>query len=207
MTTYQNAAVLTGDLIKSTALSADELDRAFVQLENTVQLLKRLHGCDVFFARFRGDGWQVFVQYGFLSEGFAMALRAGVRSLGKAFDTRISFGFGDATIVNGDLDSAHGSAFVRSGQGLDQMHRADILAASGKVMPILPLLAAISSGWTVKQAEVAHLTLTRSLAAPLVEIAQELGVTPQTIKGHFDAAHMYEVAHSLSMTMETGKYD
>ena len=57
---HQNAAVLTGDLIASTQAGQSAVDGAMAVLEGIAHHEAEISGLDIRFARFRGDGWQIY---------------------------------------------------------------------------------------------------------------------------------------------------
>ncbi|MFZ5747477.1 MAG: hypothetical protein ACOY45_07440 [Pseudomonadota bacterium] len=120
-------AVLTGDLVGSTALSADQL--AVVR----ARLAEVARACDLWENGlvvgmpqfFRGDSWQMALGNSGHGLRAAVALRAGLLSLDMPVDTRISIGIGGVERLNADQVSVSvGEAFTLSGLGLDAMDRA-----------------------------------------------------------------------------------
>ena len=157
-------AVLTGDIVGSRKLSAEQLDAVRKRLDWCAERLNRLtaslvHGrVDVF----RGDAWQML-----LTEP-ARALRAALyaRAALLAFEdcqTRIGVGIGPVTRIAEDrISQSMGEAFVLSGRALDEMKPGRKLAiempetlgdVSDWIGVLLRLCDALAGHWKPRQAE------------------------------------------------------
>ncbi|MCC7568801.1 MAG: hypothetical protein KO463_04210 [Candidatus Methanofastidiosa archaeon] len=157
-------AVLTGDIVGSRKLSAEQLDAVRTRLDWCAGRLNRLtanlvHGrVDVF----RGDAWQML-----LTEP-ARALRAAfyARAALLAFEdcqTRIGIGIGPVDRIAEDrISQSMGEAFVLSGRALDEMKPGRKLAielpegfgdASNWLGVLLRLCDALAGHWKPRQAE------------------------------------------------------
>ena len=158
-------AVLTGDIIKSTALSQSDLEDVRTGVLNTVDEVKGwkrglVKGKAEFF---RGDTWQLLLTSPAMALRVSVFLRASLLAAGKA-DSRIAVGLGRVEKVSPRRVSlSTGEAFVLSGHGLDgmtQYSRMTILApkSAGALSEWLPVLGhlcdALISRWTERQAEI-----------------------------------------------------
>ena len=182
-------AVFTGDIVKSSDMTSDELSLIFKNLDAAAADIGAWQGMAAPLTRFRGDGWQMAVTPGLCFRA-AIAVRAAVQRAGKGFETRIGIGLGTGDITGDDLSGAEGTAFVRSGHALDGMKRGVLLSAPDAPLPLrtaLPLADHIIKGWTRRQAEVAYLMLPP--AGPTqMEVAATLGLTQQTVQQQIDSS-------------------
>ncbi len=98
-------AVLTGDLVKSSRLTAEQSRKAMDLICKFAQEFKVLHpdGTVGKVDTFRHDSWQWLLADSFLALRAALFIRAGLRSLSddKAkFDTRIAIGTGSTETIS-----------------------------------------------------------------------------------------------------------
>jgi hypothetical protein len=196
-------AVLTGDLIASSAAPPEAVDRAMAELADTVGRMAGWNiGVDPRFTRWRGDGWQVMVRAPGYGLRAALCLIASLRAAKLQLSTRVSLGIGSLDHPGTtSLADARGSAFLTSGRALDQMKKPQRIAISGEAMTPLhqgygDLLAAITQRWSGEQAE-AMVHALHPDQSTLSDIAAELGISPQAVgyrlKGSFGA----EIRHAL----------
>ena len=158
-------AVITGDIVKSTSLSSDELDSVRETLHEWVAVAKRwkrgiIKGRAEFF---RGDAWQLLLPDASMALRVGVLLRAGLISQGTA-DTRFSIGIGGAEKISTKRVSlSTGEAFVLSGHGLDGMNQYSkvtirVPESVGGLVEWLPVVGqlcdVVMSGWTARQAEI-----------------------------------------------------
>lgn len=193
-------AVLTGDLVRSSNLSAAEVARARAALDRANQQISswdyHLLAGKVDF--FRGDSWQIAlgdIRY-FLRA--AVLVRGHLRSEGIDFDTRISIGIGGADEINSDRTSLSlGEAFTISGRSLDGMTGAGGIIAEvpawaeagwGWLKPITVLCSALVDQWTERQADLVVRMLSRPAGIQQIELASELAIAKQTLSKALAAA-------------------
>lgn len=147
-------AVLTGDLIESSAYPADAIERAFAALSRAAEDAASWHGAPLSLTRNRGDGWQVCLARPELALRTALFLRARLAAEGgPASRIAIAAGAGDPG-TSGDLNSATGPAFTASGRALDDLSGSETLrhAAGGAIGAATRLADHISRDWTEIQA-------------------------------------------------------
>lgn len=177
-------AVLTGDLIDSSDLSAAQLDAALHALEETARGIADWEGGIVTgFARRGGDGWQCAIAAPSLSLRAALILRAALRELGKSRATRIAIAEGTGTLPDDrDPNGAHGAAFTDSGRLLDNLpaHVGMAHAAGGALGATARLADHISNGWTPAQARAVRLMLWPR-GRIRAQAAKQLGITRQAV--------------------------
>jgi hypothetical protein len=181
------AAILTGDLIGSTRVAADALERAMAALTGAAEAMSTWGpGAATRFTRYRGDGWQVYVADSGLALRCALALTASLRAADAGLATRAAIGIGPVdTLGSSSLADARGAAFEASGHALDAMSRGRRLAIEGEgVTPlhrvIVDLVDERSGRWTANQAEATALHLGPDQPT-LADLATRLGISAQAV--------------------------
>ena len=124
-------AVLTGDLIKSTAAPARAVDFSLAALDHAAEEIAGWGLGATRFTRFRGDGWQVYLSADDQVLRAALFLAACLRAAETGLRTRIGGGVGAVERLDDDLGRAAGPAFIRSGRALDAMPRTRWLVIDG----------------------------------------------------------------------------
>jgi hypothetical protein len=151
-------AVLTGDIVKSRDLSADQSKALQNRLKSAAQEFELVFPGTLVgsLGITRGDGWQVALQQPEYALRLALFFRAVVKSEFKT-DTRVSIGTGpvDRLEPNNIIEST-GPAFEHSGHGLEDLqktHRLALCAQSEESRDriIMNLLDCIVSKWTDKE--------------------------------------------------------
>lgn len=202
--TSRTIAVLTGDLVGSTALPAGRVDTAMQAIR---QAAREAGGWqapqhDTRFTRFRGDGWQFCLSEPRLSLRAAVVLQANLVALG--LESRISIGIGPvATLGTTDLSDATGKAFELSGRGLDKMTGSARLVLDKDDIRIEDQLIADLLGermgrWTAAQAEAAALQLASPVKPrTLLDIGRQLNISPQAVNDRVRGAGCQTIASVL----------
>lgn len=184
----RQVAVLTGDIVKSTQMPLGMLDEVFERLSETAEIVTKWQGSPTYLTRNRGDGWQMLAEPSCAFRA-VLAACAAVRSVSKRADTRIALAIGGGHIPGSSLADASGPAFIASGRALEKLKSRRTLAfaeTEGVNALFLRLAEEIVARWTEAQAQVALRAF--APAHPTQdEIAKSLGVTPQTVNGHFEA--------------------
>lgn len=183
-------AVLTGDLIKSSSLSAAELKKARDLVVATFHEVASWASEEVVVGEaefFRGDSWQAALSQPQFALRAALLLRARLRHQGFT-DSRIAVGLGAVE----DLDTqrislSSGEAFLLSGGALDRLSKQIDLAvalpasADASLAAWLPVVMrlcdALVGGWTSRQAEIVSLAIqpqepTQQQIADLLQVAR-----------------------------------
>ena len=158
-------AVLSGDIISSTALKAADVMRIRDVIRETVAVFEYRWG-DVVIGTpefFSGDAWQLAMPDAQLSLRLALLIRAQLRARLNA-DTRIAIGIGTVEDVHpDDISLSSGEAFILSGRTLSKMTGYfDLTAAlperAGALTDWLPAMLHLCSGlvrsWTRRQSEI-----------------------------------------------------
>ncbi len=185
-------AILTGDIVGSTALPPDLVEAGF-------SAMGRLRGLEpLWFDRHRGDGWQMALARPAHDLRLALMVRACLRAVDPRLETRIAIarGLGDIP-ANGDLNAAKGAGFVASGRLLDQIAEAGIRHASGGPWSAATCFAdALSRSWTQKQAE-AILPMLALPAPPQQSVADQLGKSRQAVAQALQGAGYAAISEAL----------
>jgi hypothetical protein len=168
-------AVITGDLVKSTALPEARVSDAFHALTSAADQISRWQEppTPTSFSRNRGDGWQIFLADSRLALRAALFLRATLRSRGKDLATRMAVGIAEGPPPGtSDLNLATGPAFVAAGHALDTMKppvELQVVSDDRALEAVFRLADHLSRNWTQKQ------------AAALVPMLAPWGATQQTV--------------------------
>lgn len=188
-----HAAVLIGDLVRSSDASAESIDSTLALIADTATKAEHWTGGATRFTRFRGDGWQLLVRTPFYALRLAVIIAARLRGTPGALPSRIAIGIGTVEHEGGrDLSDAAGTAFEHSGRALDAMGRLPLFALSGdKLRPlhhaVRILLDERLRRWTREQAEATALYLDPD--TPTLEtIGNTLGITPQAVSARLNGA-------------------
>ena len=195
------AAVLTGDLIGSTDASPQAVETTMDLLEQTARRI----GPSTRFTRYRGDGWQVYVDDPGNGLWAMLLFAAELRSAG-GIESRIALGLGEANRGTSDsLNTASGSAFIASGRALDRLeppqrlvlaHVKDDNANGQESREIVDrlharLVAMIDeriSSWSREQAEAMAYAMAPEDHLSQTEIAARLGISRQAVAARLNAA-------------------
>ena len=197
-------AVLTGDLVGSTDQSAEALTDIFRMIEATAAEIADWQQSPTKLTRYRGDGWQMMLTDPRLGLRAALAVMAGVQSLGAATRVAVAIGAGDP----GDaptLEAASGPAFIASGRALDGMDPRVRLASpdGGATSALFRLADALAADWTEAQARAVALKLPPDPPTN-AEIGTTLGISRQAVEKALagakfgaieDALTLHEAAH------------
>lgn len=183
----QNIAVLTGDIVKSSALSRDERDALFAGLKSGAEAISALQNAPAHFARFSGDSWQMLIEPRFALRA-SLIMRAYIKQENKAYETRISVGVGAIEPLSPEgLGASDGPAFQASGRGLMALKGTQNFTINTPERTIFILSDEISRRWTQAQARVLAYALL--LPRPTQEtVAGKVGISQQSVRNHLIAA-------------------
>jgi len=164
-------AVLTGDLVQSSRLTAEQSQQAMDQIRKFTQEFAFLYP-ESYVAQvdtFRHDSWQWLLAEPSLSLRAALFIRTGLRTVSQnktRFDTRIAIGIGSTEIISTQrISDSRGIAFTLSGRALDNMESGRMAYTegekansekSGLAAGIVPLLDCIVTDWTVTEARAVY---------------------------------------------------
>ena len=193
MTKEHIHAVLTGDLIQSRAADKATVDATMDILAATARDIATRWASPVHFTRFRGDGWQFALTDPRNALDATLLCLADLRAGDLGMDTRIAIGLGSITHTGSNtLADATGTAFIASGDALDEMSRKRRLTIAGDgVTPwhhaTLALVDYLTLGWTAAQAEAAALWV-RHPGTTQDDLAKHLNITRQAAQARLAAA-------------------
>jgi hypothetical protein len=192
-------AVLTGDLVGSRQLDARTVESAMDRLRDAADVVGQLAECRTHFTRFRGDGWQIFLDVPGLVLTACVYMTARLRSADLNVETRIAAGLGSVDAMPADsLEAARGDAFTISGHLLDQMPRHQRLAlygsrnVSGDLVTdfhtaIFALVEVQIGRWSAPQAEAVALALDPEWLTQ-ADVAARLGISRQAAQKRLSGA-------------------
>lgn len=202
-------AVLTGDLVASTALSRDQISVAFSALKDCAELQARWQGAPLHFTRHRGDGWQVVLAQPKYALRSALAFRAALRAKSGTLDTYIGAAEGKRpATLHPDLNYETEAVFVASGTALDWA-KSNEDAVRMEFKPHGPLNAAfiladrISRDWTQAQAAAIAPFLAPVHVPTATDVADRLGKSRQAVSKALDAARYPALLQALT-SLESG---
>lgn len=115
-------AVITGDLIKSRKIAAQDFDVIRYRLEQVLTYLSDKYNAE--YDVYRGDSFQIIFPSMDYSIKSALLIRLALKSVqtsGQKCDARISIGLGTVDTQRTKLRSSTGEAFNLSGIGLDKL--------------------------------------------------------------------------------------
>lgn len=181
-------AIITGDIVDSTKMVAEERNSMLRMLQSLPDLLLPLTKIDL--EIFRGDSFQIRVGRSVDSLKVALAIRSHIRSFkfaehNRQWDARLAIGIGTLEYENGSLATSDGEAYRASGRGLDSIgkNRLTIETPWEEVNKELRVSTAfaddIITGWTQSQSRVMFQSLTTGLSH--AEIGDILGISRQMV--------------------------
>jgi hypothetical protein len=205
-------AVLTGDIVGSTALGPEKLERAFEALKDCAEVQAEWMGESLHFTRHRGDGWQVALAEPKYALRSALAFRAALKSEGSEFDSYMGIAEG---VINNQLElnlnNETADVFAASGANLEIIknvaaeHGFNIgYYSRGKTLACITLLDFISKGWTPAQAAPLLRMLSPLNTTTYTDIAKALGKSRQSVTKSLDSAGDLAIRIALA-NIETGK--
>ncbi len=159
----QQYAVLSGDLVKSSKMSASQSKGAMDHLRKAADELGKIHPESIVgrLDSFRHDSWQLLLGKPELAIRAAVYLRAALKLQSDTkvkYDTRVSIGIGTVeSISKRRISDSRGEAFTRSGKGLDAMKDQGLAFAPTSEQSndelsvawgVVPLLDCVVTDWT-----------------------------------------------------------
>lgn len=187
------AAVLTGDLIASTQVGQAAVDATMDVLGAIVSGVAEFGSANTLFARFRGDGWQIYSSDPSQVFRLAVLVLANLQCRPSLPKTRISAATGSVSFMPGnELASASGEVFSVSGRNLDSMERLRVVFESNEPnatwkKALFSYLNWQSARWTPEQAESIAMSF-RAYPPEPRQSAEELGITRQAFSARLDGA-------------------
>lgn len=198
-------AVLTGDIVGSTALGPEKLERAFDALKGCAEMQAEWMGESLHFTRHRGDGWQVALAEPKYALRSALAFRAALKSLGEDFDSYIGIATGDhMNAIQFDLNTEISDVFANSGRVLEDvkdegspLRMMNYLICSTENQSTL-FADKIVQDWTPIQSQAMFIALTPT-SISFSEIADRLGKSRQTTTKTLKSAGISHILTGLGL--------
>jgi len=205
---YRLCAVITGDVVASSALPAAGRQRLLRVMEESSRVLRKALGAavpldvDVF----RGDSWQVYLADPVPALRAALLFRAALRARMEShrFDTRLAIGIGTADIIpRVRASQGGGEAFRASGLALDGMKKRRMAVAfpsadaEGPLDVLVHLLDAIAVHWSDRQARAVVGALQGWTQKRIAASWGSRGITQQAAALHLEAAGWHAVRRGL----------
>lgn len=215
VTHTRKIAVLTGDLVGSTALGPQKIEQAFEALKDCAEMQAAwMDGQSLHFTRHRGDGWQVALPEPKYALRSALAFRAALRSLGSEFDSYIGIAEGEISKpLTKSLNDQTEPVFSDSGQILETIKSDKQLSvklghhAKGEVAANAILFDEISKSWTPAQAAPLLRMLDPVAPPSYTNMAKALGKTRQSTTKSLDSAGFRSIWAALLYSEGSDPYD
>jgi len=205
--------IFTGDLVGSTKAGQHTVDRAMSVLQDAAQAVAQMAMADTRFTRFRGDGWQIYLDLPGLALRGALTMTARLGAADLGISTRIAVGTGSVDRVGPiHLSDASGDAFVISGHALDAMPRNRRLVTEGRdhvpdwQAAIFQLVDWQSARWSPAQAQAVAAALEADTTLTWAEIAAQIGITRQALQARLKGAGFDALGGGLQ-AFESHDYD
>ena len=181
-------AIITGDIVDSTKMIADERESMLHMLQSLPDLLLPISGMSL--EIFRGDSFQIRVHEASLSLRMAIAIRAYVRThrfaeINRQWDARLSIGIGTLDYEGNTLATSDGEAYRISGRGLDSIGKSRLaiytpwIGVNEELRVSTAFADNIISGWSQSQSRVFFQSLTTT--GSHAEIGYILGISRQMV--------------------------
>ena len=203
MTDPRPIAVLTGDLINSTALGSERIAAAMTVLQAAAQVVEGWTDAPLHFTRHRGDGWQVVLFKPKYAIRSALYFRACLKAHDAGLDSAIGMAEGIIeTDVGPDLNIETADPFVRSGRALELARRsAPHMNHSrvGAIAATVILCDRVCREWTKAQAAAMCHAMHPDGMPDYTEIGETLGKSRQAVTKALAAAWHDEVSLALIM--------
>lgn len=188
-------AVITADIVNSTALSTSEGKR----LKEKFNTILKDHR----FEYYRGDSFQVLIKQPGNALTTVLQLRSEAKKIAIQYDIRCSIGIGEVKPSTKKLSTASDAAFIISGRAFDSLTGVDqrlIITSPNQVanhgLKVLGhFIDYLFAGLTEKQAEVINELLRGNTQ---LAIAKKLRRSPSTINKHAQTAGWQQIQLLLS---------
>ncbi len=188
-----NATVLTGDLIGSTQAGPAATDAAIGLIQSVALDRGLFPGAELRFARYRGDGWQIYCSDQARVFRIIALVLANLHSKPDLPKTRIAAACGKVSSLPATgLASASGDAFTLSGRSLDSMGRRKLVYSQTDTKQdwktaLFQYLEWQAYRWSPEQAEAIALSFRLDPAHP-GKSAEELGISRQAFSARLEGA-------------------
>lgn len=206
--------IITADVVGSTKIPYEQRGMLPDVLNELAAQLQRI--CPIRLEIYRGDSFQVEVDYYELTPFIAALLRIGLKSksLNKTnkLDARMSIGIGEVSYVGESIGQSDGEAYILSGRAFENLGKQRLKITTGKeatndeLNVLSVILDDLLTSLTVAQSKVVF----ECLYDPEIKqklIAKKLCVKPQVVNKAINASKLSIIAVVLErMKMVLAKY-
>ncbi|MBU2878120.1 hypothetical protein [Aliiglaciecola lipolytica] len=124
-------AVISGDVVNSTQLTAKQFDQLLQRIKDIQQWISEVNNLNTHSIK-RGDEFQTLIHDISNVLRYTIVYRVGIKALGKDFDSRISFAIASNAQLRESVSESMGEAFVLSGRGLKALKSDRLLFSSDR---------------------------------------------------------------------------
>ncbi len=191
--TDKTIAVISGDIINSTGLSADQFERLLARIKE-IQTWMSTENPSNAHSIIRGDEFQSVVHDIGNTLRYTLIYRLGIKALGKAFDSRISFAIARHAELRESVSESMGEAFVLSGRGLKSLKNHRLVFSSDRAELntqfdlLFQYLDRQLTDLTARQCEVMLPMLKTTQDLSISELATQLDVATATVSKSLKAS-------------------
>lgn len=186
-------SVITGDIINSRSATSMEWLGA---LKKVLKLVGETPKC---WETYRGDSFQAEVTDPKQALYRAIQIKAAIKQF-KGLDVRMCIGIGDKNYQASKITESNGSAFVFSGQGLDEFKKSKqhlgVVSPMGKAFDyeinlMIRLMLIAMDNWTPAVAEYVSIRLRGERLQE--QIAQRLGISQASVSSRHKRSYLNEI--------------
>ncbi|MDW6094281.1 hypothetical protein SBX64_17210 [Vibrio rhizosphaerae] len=183
--TNKTIAVISGDIVNSTQLDAEQFEQLLTRIKQIQAWISHENTTNAH-SIIRGDEFQSVVHDIENALRYTLLYRLGIKALGKAFDSRISFAIAAHAELRTSVSESMGEAFVLSGRGLKSLksHRLIFNADRAELRTQFDLLFQYLdrqlTDLTARQCEVMLPMLQTAQELSVSQLAEQLGIATAT---------------------------
>ncbi|SJN53636.1 hypothetical protein VR7878_00418 [Vibrio ruber DSM 16370] len=186
-------AVISGDIVNSTQLNAEQFDRLLTRIKE-IQTWMSTENTSNAHSIIRGDEFQSVVHDIENALRYTLLYRLGIKALGKTFDSRISFAIAAHADLRESVSESMGEAFVLSGRGLKSLKNHRLIFSSDRPELnaqfdlLFQYLDRQLTDLTARQCEVMLPMLQSHQDLSVSELAEQLGIATATVSKSLKAS-------------------
>ena len=206
-------AVLTGDIVNSSALKENRRLQLYQEMQSLSDLLKRVFWQQIShdLANFRGDGWQLLLDQPQKALAVSLFIRTFFRYKFKAekLDSRVAISIGQVEYVpEKNISEGFGPAFTESGLLLDRMKTermqiAFVAAISSPyettIISLVRTFDDLISAWTAPQCQAVHQALQGYTQLEIGERWEPKHIAQPSVAKHLKSAHWSFVKNGITL--------
>ena len=190
---YNLIAVISGDIVNSTKLSSAEFEQLLKRIKDIQKWITSENSSNAHSIE-RGDEFQSVIHDIESALKYTIMYRIGIKSLGKEFDSRISFAIASNADLRESVSESMGEAFILSGRGLKALKserlafNSDHLELNEQFALLFKYLDRQLTELTSRQCEVMLPMLKSNQNLPIGELAEKLDVAIATVSKSLKAS-------------------